>query len=182
MIMLVLAGIVVGASLFSLLTLLPSPAPAPIAGVPVRAVAPTFVLPIYGGEGHGLLDLRALRGHPTLINFWSESCPPCLVEMPLLEQTYRQYGARGGAPGAFALVGVNQADPRDDIAPFGRQFHITYPLLFDPGGQINQTYKVAALPTTYFLDRNGIVRAAFVTQLTTKTLRQGLASVGVSLR
>ncbi len=173
--MIVLAGILVLAGIFLWLTLLPSPAPAPIAGVPVGTVAPPFVLPIYGGGGSGSIDLRALRGHPTVINFWSESCLPCRTEMPLLEQTYLRYGAQG----AFALLGVNQADPQDDIAPFGRQFHITYPLLFDPGGQVNQVYKVTAIPTTYFLDRNGVVRTAFVTQLTPKTIRQGLTSVGM---
>lgn len=175
--MVVLGGILVLAGIFLTLTLLPSPSPAPIAGVPVGAVAPPFVLPIYGGGGSGSIDLRALRGHPTVINFWSESCVPCRTEMPLLEHTY----LRSGAQGTFALLGVNQADPQDDIAPFGRQFHITYPLLFDPGGRVNQAYKVTAIPTTFFLDRNGVVRAAFVTQLTPKTIRQGLASVGIVL-
>ena len=175
--MMVLAGILVLAGIFLTLTLLPSPAPAPLAGVPVGTVAPLFVLPIYGGDGSGSIDLRALRGHPTVINFWSESCIPCRTEMPLLEHTYLRYGTQG----AFALLGVNQADPQDDIAPFGRQFHITYPLLFDPDGRVNQNYKVTAIPTTYFLDRTGVVRAAFVTQLTPKTIRQGLASVGISI-
>jgi cytochrome c biogenesis protein CcmG/thiol:disulfide interchange protein DsbE len=170
--MMVLAGILLLAGIFLWLTLLPSPAPAPIAGVPVGTVAP---LPMYGGGGSGSIDLLALRGHPTVINFWSESCIPCRTEMPLLEQTSLRYGAQG----AFALLGVNQADPQDDIAPFGRQFHITYPLLFDPEGRVNQDYKVTAIPTTYFLDRTGVVRAAFVTQLTPKTIRQGLASVGI---
>lgn len=173
--MIVLVGIIVLAGLFVTLTLLPAPKPTPVAGVSVGAVAPTFVLPIYGGGGHGSIDLRALRGHPTVINFWSESCIPCREEMPLLEHTYLRYGTHG----AFSLLGVNQSDPQDDIAPFGKQFHITYPLLFDPGGQVNQAYKVTAIPTTYFLDTNGVVRAAFVTQLTTKTLRQALASVGI---
>lgn len=173
----VLVGIIALAGLFSLLTLLPSPTPAPLAGIRVGTVAPTFVLPIYGGGGNGSIDLHALRGHPVMINFWSESCPPCLEETPLLEQTFHQYRVQG-----FVLLGINQADPQDDIAPFGRHYHLTFPLLFDPGERVNQTYKVAGLPTTYFLDRNGIVRAAFVTELTPKTIRQGLASIGVAVR
>lgn len=58
---------------------------------------------------------------------------------------------------------------------------ITYPLLFDPGGTVNAAYGVTAIPTTYFLDSTGIVRAVFVTQLTARTLQQGLASVGILL-
>jgi cytochrome c biogenesis protein CcmG, thiol:disulfide interchange protein DsbE len=173
-----LVGIVILAGLFSVLTLWPSPTPAPVAGVPIGAVAPEFVLPISGGGGHGSINLRALRGPPTVINFWSESCPPCVAEAPLLEHLYRKYGAQGAT---FELLGINQADPQGDIAPFGRQFHDTYPLLFDPGGRVNQLYKVTALPVTYFLDKNGVVRTVFVTELTATMFRQGLASVGVRM-
>src|SRR6266446_937328 len=121
------------AGLFSLLTLWPSSTPSSPGGVPVGTVAPEFVLPIYSGGGSGVIDLHTLRGHPVLINFWSESCPPCRVEMPFLERISTQ------AHGAFALLGVDQADPKEDIAPFGKEFQITYPLLFDPGDRVNLT-------------------------------------------
>lgn len=174
--MMSVAAILVLAGLLGLLTLLPSAAP-PSVGVPVGTSAPTFALPVYGGGGRGIVNLQALRGHPVLLNFWSESCPPCRAEMPYLERIYSQYAARG----TFALLGINQADPKEDIAPFGREYKISYPLLFDPGGSVNQAYKVTAIPTTYFLDSQGIVRAVFVTQLSPQTMRQGLASVGISL-
>lgn len=122
-----------------------------------------------------MVRLQALRGHPVLLNFWSESCIPCRAEMPYLERTYKQYAAHG----EFALFGINQADPKEDIAPFGREYRITYPLLFDPGGTVNAAYSVTAIPTTYFIDSQGIVRSVFVTQLSPKTMRQGLASVGI---
>ncbi len=73
--LIVFAIIAVLAGLFGLFTLLPSSTPS-AAGVPVGAVAPAFMLPIYGGGGSGSIDLHALRGHPVLLNFWSESCPP----------------------------------------------------------------------------------------------------------
>ena len=170
--LIVIAVVFILAALLSLLTLLPS-ATSSSGGVPVGTAAPEFVLPVYGGGGIGMIDLHALRGHPVLINFWSESCPPCRLEMPFLERTYTQ------AHGAFTLLGVNQADPKEDIAPFGKEFKITYPLLFDPGGKVNAAYGVTAIPTTYFIDSNGIVRSVFVTQLSPKTMQQGLASVGI---
>lgn len=170
-----LAVVVVLVGLFSLLTLWPASTPSSFGGVTIGTSAPEFVLPIYGGGGRGVVDLRALRGHPVIINFWSESCLPCRTEMPFLERTYIQ------ARGAFALLGVDQADPKEDIAPFGNTYHITYPLLFDPGDRVNIIYGVTAIPTTYFLDSAGIVRSVFVTQLSTKTMRQGLASVGIAL-
>jgi len=174
--LIVVAVVLVSAALFSALTLLPSPASSP-GGVPVGTAAPEFALPIYGGGGSGMIDLHALRGHPVLLNFWSESCPPCRVEMPFLERTFTKYGAHG----AFVLLGIDQADPKEDIAPFGKAYKITYPLLFDPGDKVNVVYGVTALPTTYFIDSTGIVRAVFVTQLSPKTMREGLASVGIGI-
>ena len=173
----VLAVVAVLAVIFGWLLLLPSPTPAPVAGIAVGKAAPEFVLPIYGGGGSGMIDLHALRGHPVVINFWSESCTPCKAEVPFLQQTYAQYGA--GAHGEFALLGINQEDPKNDIAIFGKGFKVSYPLLFDPGGDVNAAYGVTGIPTTYFIDASGIVRAAYPEQLTPQTLRQGLAAVGI---
>src|SRR5437660_1789764 len=145
------------AALFSWLIFLPSSTQEPSGGIAVGAVAPEFVLPIYGGGGNGIIDLLALRGHPVVINFYSENCPPCRLEVPILQRVYAQYGAIG----EFALVGINQADPKDDISPFGRLFRLTYPLLFDKGGNIDEAYGVTAIPTTYFVDSDGIVRTVF---------------------
>src|SRR2546425_988303 len=100
--MIVFAIIAVLAGLISLFTLLPSSTPS-AAGVPVGAVAPAFVLPVYGGGGSGSIDLHALRGHPVLLNFWSASCPPCRIEMPYLERTYTQNASHG----EFTLLGID---------------------------------------------------------------------------
>ena len=174
--LIVFAVVFVLAALFSMLTLLPSPTSSS-GGVPVGTAAPEFTLPVYGGGESGMIDLHALRGHPVLLNFWSESCPPCRVEMPFLERTFTKYGAHS----AFVLLGIDQADPKEDIAPYGKAYKITYPLLFDPGDKVNVVYGVTALPTTYFIDSTGIVRAVFVTQLSPKTMREGLASVGIGI-
>jgi peroxiredoxin len=174
--LMVLGVIALLAGIFGVLVLLPSPAQQPTGGVAVGAAAPEFVLPIYGGVGNASIDLYTLRGHPVVLNFWSESCPPCRTEVPFLRDTYKQYGA-----GKFTLVGINQGDPKDDIATFGKDFRVTYPLLFDKGDNVNIAYGVTAIPTTYFIDSNGIVRSVFVEQLTPKTMRQGLASVGISM-
>lgn len=172
-----LAIIAVCAGIFGWLVLLPSASPTPVAAIAVGAPAPNFMLPVYGGSNIGsAIGLHALRGHPVVINFWSESCTPCLSEVPYLEQVYAQHGK-----GQFILLGIDQTDPKTDIARFGAAYKLTYPLLFDPGGAVNQSYGVTAIPTTYFVDSQGIVRAAFVTELSAQTMRQGLASIGVSL-
>ena len=174
----VLGIIALLAGIFGLLILLPSPAQQPVAGVVIGTEAPDFTLQIYGGgDIGGTVHLSALHGHPVILNFWSESCTPCLQEVPYLEQVYTQSGTQHH----FALLGINQADPKGDIATFGAGFHVTYPLLFDKGGIINATYAVTAIPTTYFIDSSGIVRSVFVQPLTPKTMQQGLSSVGIRM-
>jgi cytochrome c biogenesis protein CcmG/thiol:disulfide interchange protein DsbE len=174
----VLGIIALLAGVFGLLVLQPSATQQSIAGVAIGTEAPNFTLQVYGGSGIGTaVNLSALRGHPVILNFWSESCTPCLQEVPYLEQFYSQYGAQR----QFALLGINQADPKDDIAKFGDEYHVTYPLLFDKGGIINANYAVTAIPTTYFIDSRGIVRSAIVQPLTPQTMQQGLSSVGISM-
>src|SRR6266566_1611574 len=175
----VLGVIALLAGVFGWLVLLPSSSQQSVTGIAAGAGAPEFTLPIYGGSGvGGSINLRALRGHPVILNFWSESCLPCRSEFPFLERIYTQLGAQG----QFALVGINQADPKDDIARFGDDFNVTYPLLFDKGGTTNADYAVTAIPTTYFVDSNGIVRSVFVQPLTPQTMRQGLTSVGLNMQ
>jgi cytochrome c biogenesis protein CcmG/thiol:disulfide interchange protein DsbE len=165
--------------IFAWLVLLPSSSQQPVAGVAVGTAAPEFTLSVYGGRDVGeTINLHALRGHPVILNFYSENCPPCRTEIPYLQRFYSQYGAQG----QFELLGINQADPKDDIARFGNEFTVTYPLLFDKGGTTNADYVVTAIPTTYFIDSNGIVRSVFVLPLTPQTMRQGLASVGLNMQ
>ena len=175
----VLGAIALLVGIFGWLVLQPSSTQQPVAGVAIGTAAPEFTLPIYGGSGiGGTVNLLALRGHPVILNFWSESCPPCRLEIPYLERMYSHNAARG----QFALLGINQADPKDDIARFGGDFNVTYPLLFDKGGTTNADYVVTAIPTTYFIDSNGIVRSVFVLPLTPQTMQQGLSSVGISIQ
>lgn len=176
-IFLVLGFIGLLAVAFGLLAFWPSPSQQPVSGVPVGTAAPNFNLPIYGGGGIGSnINLGALRGHPVVLNFWSESCQPCLTEIPYLERVNTQYAASD----RFTIVGINQADPEDDIRTFATRNHVTYPLLFDQGENVNRQYSVTAIPTTYFIDSQGIVRSVIVQPLTPATMKQGLASVGIS--
>src|SRR5579883_3290428 len=90
----VLGAIALLAILFLALLLLPASPQQPHGGIAVGQAAPEFTLPVQGGTGTGKgpIDLRTLRGHPVVINFWSESCPPCLAEIPYLRGIYDQHG------------------------------------------------------------------------------------------
>ncbi len=163
--------------LLSLLVFWPSSDASSVGGLPVGTAAPTFQSARLRWREHigQTIDLQALRGHPVILNFWSESCQPCLSEVPYLQRFYATHAAQH----SFALLGINQADPKDDIRTFGTNNHVTYPLLFDAGDAINQEFNVTAIPLTFFIDSNGIIRYVVLQPLTPQTMQQGLAAVGL---
>ena len=53
------------------------------------------------------------------------------------------------------------ADPLSLVSDFAAQFSLTYPMLLDPDNDVNRQYRGLALPTTVFIDANGVVREVF---------------------
>jgi cytochrome c biogenesis protein CcmG/thiol:disulfide interchange protein DsbE len=138
--------------------------PAPAVGHP----APDFVLSTLNGDD---FKLSALRGRPVVLNFWATWCPPCRAELPDLKSAYQRYG------GQVAIVGVNQVEPAATVAQFAKEFGLTFPVPLDQRGDVSRTYGVRSLPTTFFIDRNGIIRQFQNGPLTEATLAQMLGSI-----
>jgi cytochrome c biogenesis protein CcmG, thiol:disulfide interchange protein DsbE len=171
----VLGVIALLALLFLIFVLLPASPQVPHGGVTVGAKAPAFNLPVQGGPGKGSIGLG--NGHPVVLNFWSVTCPPCNAEVPYLRGLYAHYSATG----AFSLLGIDMADPSEDIQSFGQRFQVNYPLLYDANSSISTLYGVTSLPQTYFIDSGGIVRYVVPQQLTPQAMQQGLQAIGVSI-
>jgi len=106
-------------------------------------------------------DLESLRGQPVLINFWGPSCVPCRDEFPLFKAKLEQHAADG-----LAIVGILTFDPAAPARDFIADYGATWPTVDDPDGTIRTTYRVAARPQTYFVDRDGILRSIQVGALT----------------
>jgi cytochrome c biogenesis protein CcmG/thiol:disulfide interchange protein DsbE len=123
--------------------------PAPLPDHP----APELVLPQLDGTP---IALRDLRGQVVLINVWATWCPPCRAEMPAIQQAYAEYRARG-----FTVLAVNQREDATAIAPFLEQHGLTFPILLDRDGQASATYQASALPSSFFVDRRGVIRAVY---------------------
>ncbi len=118
--------------------------------------APGFSLRTMEG---GTLSLADLRGRVVVLNFWATWCPPCRAEMPAFQRLYARYADRG-----LVVIGIN-ATKGDDLAAvfaFRQQYHLTFPILLDEAGQVNRSYRVSALPTTFFIDPQGIIRDVVV--------------------
>jgi cytochrome c biogenesis protein CcmG/thiol:disulfide interchange protein DsbE len=121
---------------------------APIAGY----LAPQFTLNSTQSEEITLADYR---GQPVVLNFWATWCPPCRAEVPHFQDASVKYN------GQATILGIDQGEPLPIIADFASTFNLSYPLLLDQDGAVNRQYGVAALPTTVFVDANGIVREVY---------------------
>jgi len=120
--------------------------PQPQRGFP----APDLSLETLEGETIALSDLR---GQVVIINFWATWCPPCRAEMPALQKVYEQYRDQG-----LTILAVNQQESNQRVADFTGQFGLTFPILMDRDGRVFARYRVTALPTTFFVDREGVIR------------------------
>ncbi|RJP50637.1 MAG: TlpA family protein disulfide reductase [Anaerolineaceae bacterium] len=118
--------------------------------------SPDFTLDLLGG---GSVSLSDLRGKVVLINFWTSWCPPCRLEMPAIEKTFRNYKDLG-----LVVIGLNLTaqDSELDVAGFVQEIGMTFPVALDRDNAIGNLYRVTALPTSFFIDRNGIIRSVVV--------------------
>ncbi len=119
-------------------------------------LAPDFELETLTGETVKLSDLR---GQAVLVNLWATWCPPCRAEMPAIERIYNDYKDDG-----FVVLGVNmtQQDTASNIAPFVEEYGLTFPILLDKTGTTAEAYQMNSLPSTFFIDRKGIIREVVI--------------------
>jgi peroxiredoxin len=144
-----------------------TPAPAPVTGAP----APDFTLEDLDGNPVRLADLE---GQVVLLNFWATWCGPCRLEMPALQARYDALKAQG-----FTVLAVNMDEPRDDAALFAQDLGLSFPVLLDPGASVNDLYRVRGYPTTYIVDREGLISRQHVGILSEGQLDDYLSQVGL---
>jgi cytochrome c biogenesis protein CcmG/thiol:disulfide interchange protein DsbE len=118
--------------------------------------APDFSLSTLSGE---TITLSELRGQPVLINLWATWCPPCRAEMPDMQAIYETYQERG-----FLILAINATyqDSRASAAAFVQEYGLTFPVLLDTSGETARQYQMRALPTSFFVDREGIIQEVVV--------------------
>jgi len=119
-------------------------------------LAPDFALKSITGETYTLSELR---GQAVVINLWATWCPPCRAEMPALQKMYLEYKDQG-----LIVLAVNSTvqDTASAVAPFASERGLTFPILLDDAGQVTSAYQVRSLPSSYFIDRKGIVRKVVI--------------------
>lgn len=126
--------------------------PSPRAGF----AAPEIDLELLDGSRVRLSDLR---GQVVVLNLWASWCPPCRAEMPALQALHEQRSADG-----VVVLAVNSTvqDTEQAARDFAREYGLTFPIGLDRDGQATRLYQVRALPSTFFIDRQGIIRRVVV--------------------
>jgi cytochrome c biogenesis protein CcmG, thiol:disulfide interchange protein DsbE len=114
-------------------------------------LAPDFSLQTPDGQSVSLSDLR---GRPVLINLWTSWCPPCRQEMPAMQRAYADFKEQG-----FEILAVNvtNQDNLQDALRFASDLGLSFPILLDSQGEVSQLYQLRSLPTSFFIDRMGVI-------------------------
>ncbi len=119
-------------------------------------LAPDFILQDAQGQ---TVQLSDLRGRPVLLNMWASWCPPCQAEMPAMQETYEIYADQG-----FTILAVNTTYQDDQMAAedFVTQHGLTFPVLFDLDGSVSRAYRVRSMPTSFFIDPEGVIQRVVI--------------------
>jgi thiol-disulfide isomerase/thioredoxin len=126
----------------------------------VGSEAPAFSARDLQGRPVSLADLR---GKVVLLNIWATWCGPCRAEMPSLQRLHQQLGPEGlvvVAVSVDAAAGSRDAsgNPGGDVAAFGRQYGLTFPLWHEPTGGIQRAYRTTGIPESFVIGRDGSIR------------------------
>jgi cytochrome c biogenesis protein CcmG/thiol:disulfide interchange protein DsbE len=119
-------------------------------------LAPAFDLETLNGGSRSLADFQ---GQVIVLNLWASWCPPCRAEMPAIQSLYEQYKDQG-----LVVLAVNMTyqDSVSSAASFTNEFGLSFPILLDRTGLVGKLYRMRALPTTFFIDRQGEIQEVIV--------------------
>ena len=120
-------------------------------GSRVGDLATDFTLKDLDGQ---TIALSSLRGRPVMLNFWASWCGPCRNEMPDIQAVYIE---RLATTPSLVILSINLGESAATARQFMEDGHFTFPTLLDSQKSVALQYDVTAIPTTFFIDENGII-------------------------
>ncbi|MBL3640877.1 MULTISPECIES: TlpA disulfide reductase family protein [Bacillaceae] len=141
-----------------------------LGGLKIGAKAPDFSLKTLDGKQ---VELSDYEGKKVMLNFWATWCPPCKKEMPDMEKYTQQAGDD------VVVLAVN-IDPENDVQAFVEDNGITFTIPLDSQSAknpVNERYKILSIPTTYFIDKKGIIRNKVISAMTLKDMERNINSM-----
>ena len=164
---------------------------APVAAQDVGSQAPAFNLVDSRGDSVSLEDFR---GQPLILNVWASWCAPCVEELPFFQQLYSDVNTAGEN---LDILLVNNGENPAEAVAFLQGLDVTLPTALDPTREQREAfkaqdillettaktlrnYRVRGMPTTFFIDADGVVRGVKVGLLLPSEAPALLASIGVT--
>jgi thiol-disulfide isomerase/thioredoxin len=128
---------------------------------------PTFELEAMDGTSYAMEDRK---GKVVIINFWATWCGPCRFEIPELVELQEEYGPEG-----FEVLGISMDDGGFEVVrPFAEEMNVNYPIVVDHGSVASQFGGVYGLPTTFIVDRHGVIQERIIGIVTRRSLEPRL--------
>lgn len=131
--------------------------------------APAVSLPNLEGE---IVSLSSLRGRPVILNFWATWCGPCRREMGLFQEAFVQHQSDG-----LMILAVNFEEEAAYVRPYVADLGLTFEILSDLQAEVTKRYLVTGLPTTFFIDRQGVIRHVQIGEIEAERLSQLLQEI-----
>jgi len=135
--------------------------PSSAQGVEVGNLAPDFQLQNLDGQA---VSLGNLRGKPVLINFWATWCGPCRSEMPYIQEIYEEWSDKG-----LVLLAINIGESSSKVEEFRQSYNLSFTVLLDTKQNVAQKYNIQYIPTTFFVDKDGIIQDKVIGPFQNKT-------------
>ena len=134
-------------------------------GVQEGEIAPNFEVSNLKGERVQLADFR---GRPVFLNFWASWCGPCRAEMPAIQTVLDQYEDQG-----LVVLAVDNGERFEAARGFVEELGLDFTEFgLDPGQDVIRRYRVVAMPTSLFIDAEGVITQVHAGQATEEQMRE----------
>ena len=151
-------------------TLLPAAGPA--SAQTLGSPAPDFTLKTLAGD---TASLSGFQGRPVFLNFWATWCAPCRAEMADIAVAYRAHTNEHLQVLAIDLT--DQERKMKDVRDFVNELQMPFPVLLDEKGKVRKRYALRGVPTSVFIDAQGVVRLVNPGPITSETIQRGLVAI-----
>lgn len=132
--------------------------------------AEDFELQTLTGE---MVTLSDFAGTPVLLTFWATWCPPCIQEMPLLQEITDQFA------GELVVLAINSGDMMEEIRSFAETNNYSMTYLADLDQEVTIQYQVTGFPTSYFIDAEGMIQGTYIGRMDETIAAYFLEMIGV---
>jgi peroxiredoxin len=134
--------------------------------IKIGEAAPNFTLVNLEGD---TVELNDYRGKGVFINFWATWCEPCKIEMPHMDKQYQLMKDQG-----IEILAINIQQSELEVSTFTKRLGLTFPILLDLDKSVTNRYGVGQLPSSFFIDKNGIVLSKVAGPMNERRIHQQL--------